>query len=96
MQVFAIWLEELYSNEEFSTLVYESAMSLKTRESADSIPLLDEIRFHITDIYSGTDADGNPAEEDDPLYEQIHERHKRFAILDEVVSSLGLRTVKVS
>mmetsp|Transcript_5107 Transcript_5107/g.7058 ORF Transcript_5107/g.7058 Transcript_5107/m.7058 type:complete len:468 (+) Transcript_5107:136-1539(+) len=95
MEVFAINLEEVQHHEEFKQLIHQSAMSLKVREAFDSIPFLDEIRFHITNVFSGTDEEGTPADEDEPLFQQIHHRNKRFQILDNLISELGLSVIKL-
>lgn len=47
-QLFAEYLDDVIHTSEFEQLVMESAYSIEAREETDSIPFLDDIRFHIS------------------------------------------------
>lgn len=56
-------LEKLIDNEEFHSLILEDASSVRNREQTDSIPVVDDIRFHLfkgvlPNVTSDEDEDG--------------------------------------
>jgi len=73
-QVFAQYLEDVIDTDEFSQLVVESAYSIEKREETDSIPFIDEIRFHISQRHK-----------DDPV-----EIERKFELVDCLLEKLEL------
>lgn len=45
-------LDKIVNSEEFSSLVLEDAMSVMERQETDSVPLVDDIRHHLTQVNS--------------------------------------------
>ena len=61
-QIFRICLQ-LIDNEEFHSLILEDASSVRNRQQTDSIPVVDDIRFHLfkgvlPNVTSDEDGDG--------------------------------------
>ncbi|KAM8930059.1 ankyrin repeat and BTB/POZ domain-containing protein 1 isoform 2-T2 [Pelodytes ibericus] len=69
-------IEKLVDSEEFSAAVREDAESVEERQETDSIPLIDEIRFHITSNVQ--------------TYSAIEEANQRLAALERLLTNLGL------
>ena len=62
LRVIAQHLSTLAKEPQFAELVRDSAAGIKKRESTDTVPLVDDLRYHLTDIYgdgelSGTSTD---------------------------------------
>ena len=72
--MFAEYLEEVMDTDEFSQLVVESAYSIQKREETDSIPFIDDIRFHISRRHK-----------DDPT-----EIERKFSLVDTLLERLEL------
>jgi ankyrin repeat/BTB/POZ domain-containing protein 1 len=73
-QVIAAQLEKIIDNEDLSVIVREEAETIRTREETDSIPLVDDIRFHITN---------NSA-----IPEEVKEY--KLSLLDSLLNKLGV------
>nr|XP_039261091.1 ankyrin repeat and BTB/POZ domain-containing protein 1-like [Styela clava] len=76
VEFMAIELESLVESEEFIELVVEEANLVQCREETDSIPLIDEIRHHITDATS--------------TYGQMQQSCAKLMKLDAMLARLGL------
>lgn len=50
-RTFALHIDEMCEMEEFPQLVLDDAMAIKGRQQTDSIPLVDDIRHHITQLF---------------------------------------------
>lgn len=63
----ALHLDEICETDEFPQLVLEDAMAIKGRQLTDSIPLVDDIRHHITQLFAFVPAQdgGDDAEQAD-------------------------------
>lgn len=57
-------LEELADDAELAAAVADSAASIRSRQATDSIPVLDEIAFHVRRLHGGDDEDWD---DDTPL-----------------------------
>lgn len=62
--------------EEFVTAVKESAEAVEERQETDSIPLVDDIRFHITSNVQ--------------TYSAIEEANQKLEALENLLASIGL------
>ncbi|PIO35266.1 hypothetical protein AB205_0126570, partial [Aquarana catesbeiana] len=66
----------LVDSEEFAAAVREDAAAVEERQETDSIPLIDDIRFHITSNVQ--------------TYSAIEEANQRLDALENLLGSLGL------
>lgn len=62
--------------EEFAAAVKENADAVEERQETDSIPLVDDIRFHITSNVQ--------------TYSAIEEANQKLDALDNLLASIGL------
>ncbi|XP_043934477.1 ankyrin repeat and BTB/POZ domain-containing protein 1 [Protopterus annectens] len=69
-------IEKLVESEEFASAVKEDAEAVKLRQETDSIPLIDDIRFHITSNVQ--------------TYSAIEEANQKLEALEELLNILGL------
>lgn len=69
-------IEKLVDSEEFAAAVREDAAAVEERQETDSIPLIDDIRFHITSNVQ--------------TYSAIEEANQRLDALENLLGSLGL------
>ena len=59
---------KVLENEEFADFVVEDARSVQNREVTDTVPIIDEIRYHIT-CYIQT-------------YSEVYEANRKLALID--------------
>ncbi|XP_007437182.1 ankyrin repeat and BTB/POZ domain-containing protein 1 isoform X2 [Python bivittatus] len=69
-------IEKLVEFEEFAAAVKENADAVEERQETDSIPLVDDIRFHITSNVQ--------------TYSAIEEANQKLEALDNLLASIGL------
>ncbi|XP_062977437.1 ankyrin repeat and BTB/POZ domain-containing protein 1 isoform X2 [Elgaria multicarinata webbii] len=69
-------IEKLVELEEFAVAVKENAEAVEERQETDSIPLVDDIRFHITSNVQ--------------TYSAIEEANQKLDALDNLLASIGL------
>lgn len=69
-------LSQLVELEEFVVAVKENAEAVEERQETDSIPLVDDIRFHITSNVQ--------------TYSAIEEANQKLEALDNLLASIGL------
>ncbi|KAJ8371899.1 hypothetical protein AAFF_G00298910 [Aldrovandia affinis] len=69
-------IEKLVEREEFAEMIQEDAQTVQAREETDSIPLVDDIRFHIANNVQ--------------TYSEIEEASQRLEALEELLSTIGL------
>ncbi|XP_072454431.1 ankyrin repeat and BTB/POZ domain-containing protein 1 isoform X2 [Notamacropus eugenii] len=69
-------IEKLVEREEFVAAVKEEAAAVAERQETDSIPLVDDIRFHITSNVQ--------------TYSAIEEASQRLQVLEELLANIGL------
>nr|XP_033782147.1 ankyrin repeat and BTB/POZ domain-containing protein 1 isoform X2 [Geotrypetes seraphini] len=69
-------IEKMVELEEFATVVKEDAEAVEEREETDSIPLIDDIRFHITSNVQ--------------TYSAIEEANQKLEALERLLATLGL------
>lgn len=69
-------LFQLVELEEFAAAVKENAEAVEERQETDSIPLVDDIRFHITSNVQ--------------TYSAIEEANQKLEALDNLLGSIGL------
>ncbi|KAK9406149.1 ankyrin repeat and BTB/POZ domain-containing protein 1 [Crotalus adamanteus] len=69
-------IEKLVEFEEFAAAVKENADAVEERQETDSIPLVDDIRFHITSNVQ--------------TYSAIEEANQKLDALDNLLASIGL------
>ncbi|XP_032996946.1 ankyrin repeat and BTB/POZ domain-containing protein 1 [Lacerta agilis] len=69
-------IEKLVEFEEFAVAVKENAEAVEERQETDSIPLVDDIRFHITSNVQ--------------TYSAIEEANQKLEALDNLLASIGL------
>lgn len=58
LRVIAQNLKEVVHDPQFSELVRESAASVEERQDVDSVPIIDDIRFFITQLHGEDDMSG--------------------------------------
>lgn len=61
---------------EFAEIIKEDAAALEDRHETDSVPLVDDIRYHIASNVQ--------------TYSAIEEAHQRLASLEELLSSINI------
>ncbi|KAI4823928.1 hypothetical protein KUCAC02_012482 [Chaenocephalus aceratus] len=69
-------IERLVEQDEFAELIKEDAASLEERQETDSIPVVDEIRFHITSNVQ--------------TYSAIEEANQKLEALEELLTSINI------
>lgn len=69
-------IEKLVDSDEFASAVREDAAAVEERQETDSIPLIDDIRFHITSNVQ--------------TYSAIEEANQRLEALEKLLGRLGL------
>ncbi|XP_078517862.1 ankyrin repeat and BTB/POZ domain-containing protein 1 [Lissotriton helveticus] len=69
-------IEKLVDSEEFAEAVKEDAEAVAERQETDSIPLIDDIRFHITSNVQ--------------TYSAIEEANQKLAALETLLAKMGL------
>nr|KAF6357800.1 ankyrin repeat and BTB domain containing 1 [Pipistrellus kuhlii] len=69
-------IEKLVEQEDFAEAVREEAAAVRGRQEQDSIPLVDDIRFHITSVVQ--------------TYSNIKEMERRLHALEDLLVSIGL------
>lgn len=69
-------IEKLVELEEFVAAVKENAEAVEERQETDSIPLVDDIRFHITSNVQ--------------TYSAIEEANQKLEALENLLASIGL------
>lgn len=67
---------QLVELEEFAVAVKENAEAVEERQETDSIPLIDDIRFHITSNVQ--------------TYSAIEEANQKLEALDNLLATIGL------
>lgn len=67
---------QLVELEEFAAAVKENAEAVEERQETDSIPLVDDIRFHITSNVQ--------------TYSAIEEANQKLEALENLLASIGL------
>ena len=58
LRVIAQHLSTLAREPQFAELVRDSAAGVENREDVDSVPLVDDLRYHLTDIYGDGELSG--------------------------------------
>lgn len=71
-----VLLVQLVELEEFAAAVKENAEAVEERQETDSIPLVDDIRFHITSNVQ--------------TYSAIEEANQKLEALENLLASIGL------
>lgn len=74
--IFCLLFLQLVEFEEFAAAVKENADAVEERQETDSIPLVDDIRFHITSNVQ--------------TYSAIEEANQKLDALDNLLASIGL------
>ncbi|XP_041377868.1 ankyrin repeat and BTB/POZ domain-containing protein 1-like [Gigantopelta aegis] len=69
-------LEKVIEQEEFADLVREDASNLKEREEADTIDIIDEVRFYITNFIQ--------------TFSDMEEANDRLKVIDDLLEELDL------
>lgn len=69
-------LENLVEMEDFMDLAMEEANQVRNREETDSIPVIDDIRYHVTNNVS--------------TYSQMDDAHYKLSKLDTMLARLGI------
>jgi len=69
-------LDKIVNSEEFSSLVLEDAMSVMERQETDSVPLVDDIRHHLTQVCQ--------------TISDYEENKLKLQLLDVLMSRLGI------
>lgn len=69
-------IEKLVEREDFEEAVREEAATVAARQEQDSIPLVDDIRFHITSRVQ--------------TYSNIEEMQQQLRVLEDLLVSIGL------
>ncbi|XP_036389202.1 ankyrin repeat and BTB/POZ domain-containing protein 1 isoform X1 [Megalops cyprinoides] len=69
-------IEKLVEMEEFVEMIQEDARAVEARQETDSIPLVDDIRYHISSNVQ--------------TYSAIEEASQRLGALEELLASIGL------
>lgn len=69
-------IEKLVESEEFAQVVQDDATAVEDRQETDSIPLVDDIRFHVTSNVQ--------------TYSAIEEANQKLKALDELLARLEL------
>ncbi|XP_062600559.1 ankyrin repeat and BTB/POZ domain-containing protein 1-like, partial [Saccostrea cucullata] len=72
----AINLENFVHREDFSQLVREDASEIKGRQETDSIGIIDDIRFHITNFVQ--------------TYSEMEEANEQLRLVDDLLEDLNL------
>ena len=67
---------QLVNSAEFAELIQEDARSVVDRQEMDSIPLVDDIRYHITTNVQ--------------TYSAIEEANQKLQVLEQLLVSIGL------
>lgn len=67
-------LDKIIENEEFSQLVLEDAMEIQDREESDSVPLVDDIRHHLSET----------------TFSDFEDSKRKLSLLSTLMSRLGL------
>uniref|UniRef100_A0A8C9U8K1 Ankyrin repeat and BTB/POZ domain-containing protein 1 n=1 Tax=Scleropages formosus TaxID=113540 RepID=A0A8C9U8K1_SCLFO len=69
-------IEKLVEVQEFADMIKEDARAVEARQETDSIPLVDDIRFHITSNVQ--------------TYSAIEEANQKLEALEQLLASIGL------
>lgn len=69
-------LLQLVEVQEFAEMIKEDAQAVEARQETDSIPLVDDIRFHITSNVQ--------------TYSAIEEANQRLDALEQLLARIGL------
>ncbi|KAK0155103.1 Ankyrin repeat and BTB/POZ domain-containing protein 1 [Merluccius polli] len=69
-------IERLVARAEFAEMIQEDARSVKNRQETDSIPLVDDIRYHITSNVQ--------------MFSAMEETHHKLQVLEQLLVSIGL------
>jgi ankyrin repeat/BTB/POZ domain-containing protein 1 len=67
---------QLVNSAEFAEMIQEDARSVVDRQDMDSIPLVDDIRYHITTNVQ--------------TYSAIEEANQKLQVLEQLLVSIGL------
>ena len=67
---------QLVNSAEFAEMIQEDARSVVDRQDMDSIPLVDDIRYHITTNVQ--------------MYSAIEEANQKLQVLEQLLVSIGL------
>ena len=67
---------QLVNSAEFAEMIQEDARSVVDRQEMDSIPLVDDIRYHITTNVQ--------------TYSAIEEANQKLQVLEQLLVSIGL------
>lgn len=70
------FLLQLVEQAEFAEMIKEDAASLEERQETDSVPLVDDIRFHIASNVQ--------------TYSAIEEANQKLEALEELLSSINI------
>lgn len=76
-------LEKVVDNKEFHSLILEDASSVRGRQETDSIPIVDDIRFH---LYRGLLPNSTSNEEEDLIVDS----ESKLRMLSDLLISLGI------
>ena len=69
-------LFQIVQDESFAAFVREDAASIQDRESTDSIPIIDDIRFHISSFMQ--------------TFSDMYEASEKLGLIDNFLEELGL------
>ncbi|KAI0233742.1 Ankyrin repeat and BTB/POZ domain-containing protein 1 [Lamellibrachia satsuma] len=69
-------IEKIVQDESFAAFVREDAASIQDRESTDSIPIIDDIRFHISSFMQ--------------TFSDMYEASEKLGLIDNFLEELGL------
>lgn len=73
----------MVDNKEFHSLILEDASSVRGRQETDSIPIVDDIRFH---LYRGLLPNSTSNEEEDLIVDS----ESKLRMLSDLLISLGI------
>lgn len=76
-------LDEICDTEEFAQLVLDDAMAIKGRQQTDSIPLVDDIRHHITQLFAYVPAQENEDTEQSGFFAGMSDLEEKEREYDE-------------
>lgn len=71
-----VFLSQLVEQPEFAELIKEDAASLEDRHETDSVPLVDDIRYHISSNVQ--------------TYSAIEEASQKLAALEQLLSDINI------
>lgn len=81
-------IEDIHETNEFEMYVKQSASSIKNRHAQDSIPVIDDIRGYLSEVY--------PTNENLMTNSMKIQLRKKLRIIDNVLAKLGLKRVTLN